>query len=158
MAFLWSHLALGFCLIWKIFVVVGIFLVIVSLSVLCDCFFMFLFLPGSVWEGCIFLNTHPCLLGHPFYWQTVACSSSLLWSFVFLRCQSVVWLTFLILLIWVISLFFWWVSLKVYQFCQELTFSVIDLCFLCLYFICFCSDFCIFFPCTKFGFCLFFFL
>ena len=52
--------------------------------------------------------------------------------------------SFLILLIWLISLFPWWIWLRVYQFCfflfKESAFSSIALCNCFLYFIYFCSD------------------
>ena len=53
-----------------------------ALPIFCSCF---LFLPGSVLEGCTFLRICPFLPGCPFYWHIVTCSS-LLGCFVFLPC------------------------------------------------------------------------
>ena len=51
------------------------------LWLVCLCF---LFLPGSVLEGCAFLRIFPFLPGFPFYWHIVACSN-LSWFFVVLQ-------------------------------------------------------------------------
>ena len=90
----------------------------------------FLILPGSVLEVCTFLRTYPFLPGCSFYWHMVA-HSSLLWSFVFLCSVVTSPFLFLILLIWVFSLFF---LLSLASGCQfyllkEPVFSFIDLCY-----------------------------
>ena len=71
---------------------------------------------------------------------------------------------FLILLIWVLSLFFL-MSLAnglsilfIFSKNHLLVFFDLCYCFLCFYFIYFCSDLYDFFPSANFGFCLFFFL
>ena len=65
----------------------------------------FLFLPSSVFEGCIFLKVCPFLLSFPFYWNIAACYN------LMILCISVVStvtspFSFWILLIWILSLFF----------------------------------------------------
>ena len=55
----------------------GRFLITVSISVLVIGLLRFLFLPGSVLEGCTFLGIRPFLPSCPFYWHIVADSSLL---------------------------------------------------------------------------------
>ena len=80
--------------------------------------------------------------------------SSLLWIFVSALSIITSPFSFLILLIWVFSLFSWWVWLTVCQFylLREPVFSFIDLCYcrLHIFFIYFCSDIYDFFPSTNF--------
>ena len=108
----------------------------------------YLFLPGSVLEACTFIRIFPFLPGCPFYWHIVA-DSSLLQSF----CISVISpFSFLILLIWFFSLFFF-MSLSndlsiLFIFSKKPVFSFVDfgydlLCFFCIYF---CPNFYDFFP------------
>ena len=139
---------------------VGKFSITISISVL-GLFIYFLFLTGSVLGDCTLLRTCPFLPDCPFYWHTVVHSSLIILG---TSVQSVV--SFFISNLTDLSplTFFldesaeWFISL-VYLF-QEPAFSLIDLCycFLCLYFISFCSDLYDFLPSTNFRCCLFFFL
>ena len=95
---LWSHLVLGFSLLENF-----------KSEFQFQCLWLvcsyFLFLPSSVSAGCAFLRICPFLPGCPFYWHRVGCSNL---SCAFLFLQSVVTspFSFLILWIWVFSLYF----------------------------------------------------
>ena len=57
---------------------VGRFFITLSISLLVIGMFIFSIFPGSVLEGYTFLRICPYLLGCPFHWHRVACSSSLM--------------------------------------------------------------------------------
>ena len=76
---LWSHLVLDFCFL-------EVFILLLQFQYLWLVYSYFLFLPGSVLEGCTFVRICPFLLGCSFYWHIVA-YNTLLWSFVFLWYQ-----------------------------------------------------------------------
>ena len=149
---LWSHVVLAF-VCWKIF---NHSLNFIACELVC---LYFLFLPGSVSEGCAFLIIYPFLPGCPFYWHIVACSN--LYDPLYFCNISCYFSFFISISIDLSPLFFsWWVWLMVYQFVyllKEPPFSFIDLCycFLCFYFIYFCSGLYDFFPSTYLGFCSF---
>ena len=113
-------------LLWKVFSIT------VSNFIACSWSCGFILNPSSVLEDCIFLRTCLFLLGCSFYWHIVACNS-LLWSYVFLSVSCN--FSFLIsnFMICVLSLFSWWIWLKLYQFLfEEPAFSFIYL-FVCLF-------------------------
>ena len=80
-----AHFWIGLFVVLMLFV--GRFLITVSISVLVIGLFIFSISSWFSLEGCAFLRICPCLPGCPFYWHIVVCSS-LLESFVFLQCQS----------------------------------------------------------------------
>ena len=84
----------------------GSFKITFSISVLWLVYLYFVVFPCSVLVGCIFVRIWAFLPGCPFYWY-IAAYNSLLWSFVFLQLSVVTsHFSFLILLIWTLSLFF----------------------------------------------------
>ena len=98
--FIFSKIQLLVLLIYVIF--------LFSFSFISDLIFMISFLlllPGSVLQGYTFLRICPFLPGCPFYWHRVACSAL---RMLCISAVSVVTspFSFLILLIWVLSLFF----------------------------------------------------
>lgn len=85
-----------------------------------------------------FLRTNPFLPARPLYWHRAACSS-LLWSLYFCGVSCNLLVSFPVLLIWALSVFFpRWVWLKVYQFClsflkKQLVVSDLRYCLPCCY-------------------------
>ena len=117
---------------WAWSFVVEVFSITVSNFITCSWSYGFILYPSSVFKDCIFLRTCPFLLGYSFDWHIVACNSPL-WSYVFL--SVICSFSFFIsnFMIWVLSLFSWWIWLKLYQFLfEEPAFSFIYF-FVCLF-------------------------
>ena len=111
--YLWSYLALDFCLLggWEVFVCL-LTDSILLLTVVCS---YFIFLPGSVLRDCTFLGICLFVLGCSFYWHIVVCIS-LLWSFYFcgVGCNFSFFISHFI---YVFPLYFFMINLaKIYQF------------------------------------------
>ena len=98
---LWSHLTLVF-FCWKKLLVQFLFM---CLWLVCS---YFISLSCSVLEGYIFLRICPFLWSCPFHWHIVTHSNLLRFSTLSVVTSP---FSFLILLIWVSSLFSWWVWL-----------------------------------------------
>ena len=119
--YLWSHLVLDFCQLRVLKITDSISFLIISL-------FIFSILPDSVLGEYVLLGTYPFLLVCPFYWQLIVVSIA---TFP---------LSFMILFIWTLCLFFLFFTslvkvLSIYLFKElALRFIYIFCCFLSISF------------------------